>query len=566
MHTYAWMVSFVCVLSGGLAAQRIAEAEPNDSVAQAQFLTAGSEVVANLVAGEQDWYQFLNPGTNQVHLRTTGNFGVNPSVDTVVLLYDTAGTTRLAWNDNASGSLSDVGATLPPGLYTVLVLGKTGTTAGDYGLDLQILPAIPIDTVEGPEPNGDPGLGGVPTPITLGDTVEGTLASPTDTDWYTFTVTTRSLVQAICYDDGGVPQLDNTRLSFFLETAPGVYAAFGTASTLTTSHRAFTLAHPTTLVPGNYAIQVEAGTAAVGVAPFDYRKVGTYSLRTRLVAMPGTNVVAEGPEPNDQLANASPFALGDTLVGNCSGSNEEDWWLFTVNGPTTIVAMCDSGSPVPIANQDLRLYDFGGALLSTATSGGPGSHGRLVFTIPQAGVYFLAAYGGAFAATGDYVVYTGGTDAMFVPATWTAEPPSTNACPGSSGLRPALSVASTERPVVGSTFVVRLHNAPPNTIAVPIFGFSREFAAGGTIPLPYDLTPMEPNAFAKCMVRVDPLMSSFLVTDAAGVGWIEYRFPPTQAVRGLPFFMQAMVVDLPNNALGVSVTNDARMLVGDRSY
>jgi hypothetical protein len=560
------LLSSALAFAGSLTAQRVAEIEPNDTVAQAQTLVAGSQVTANLAAGDQDWFQFTLAGPAQVHLRTTGNFTVNPSVDTVVFLFDAAGTTRLAWNDNASGLLSDLGATLPAGSYTVQVVGKTGTTAGDYGLDFVVLPALTIQTVEGPEPNGDPALGGVPTPITLGDTVEGALASPTDIDWYTFTVTTRSVVQAICYDDGGVPQLDNTLLSFFQEVNPGVYTAFGTTSTLATGHRAFTLAHPTTLSPGNYAIQVAAGTAAVGTAPFNYTKTGKYALRTRLMAMPGTAVVGEGVEPNNSIANAPAFQLGDTLTGFCSGSNEEDWWMFTVAGPTTIVAMCDGGLPSPTTNQDLRLYDLSGTLLSTATSGGPGSHGRLIYTLPQAGVYFLSPYGGAFAATGDYVVYTGSSDAMFVSAAWNAQPPSTNACPGSNGLRPALTVASTEVPMVGSTFVVRLQNTLPNAIAVPIFGFSRETASGGTIPLPYDLTPAEPNAFNKCMVRVDPLMSAFLLTDAAGVGWIEYRFPATQAVRGLPFFMQTMLLDLPNNPLGVSMSNDARMLVGERSY
>lgn len=556
----------VLALAGGLTAQRVAEVEPNDTLAQAQVLIPGSQVTANLAAGDQDWFQFTLAGSGQVHLRTTGNFSVNPSVDTVVFLFDAAGTTRLAWNDNASGLLSDLGATLPAGSYTVQVVGKTGTTAGDYGLDFIVLPALAIQTVEGPEPNGDPGLGGVPTPITLGDTIEGSLAAPTDTDWYTFSVTTRSIVQAICYDDGGVPQLDNTRLSFFQEVSPGVYTAFGTASSLATSHRAFNLAHPTALLPGNYAIQVDAGTAAAGTAPFNYTKTGKYALRTRLLAMPGTNLIAEGPEPNNTTFGAAAFQLGDTLTGFCSGSNEEDWFAFSVNGPTTIAAMCDSGSPTPTTNQDLRLYDLSGTLLSTATSGGPGSHGRLIFTLPQAGVYFLAAYGGAFAATGDYVVYTAATDAMFVAAAWNAQPPSTNACPGSNGLRPALTVASTEVPMAGSTFVVRLQNTLPNAIAIPIFGFSRELAVGNTIPLPYDLTPAEPNAFNKCMVRVDPLMSSFMVTDGAGVGWIEYRFPASQAVRGLPFFMQVMLVDMANNPLGVSMSNDARMLVGERSY
>lgn len=552
-------------------AQRIAEQEPNNGPAQAQTLAANTQVAANLAAGDQDWFTFTLAAASEIHLRTTGNFGVNPSVDTGVFLFDATGTTRLAWNDNASGTLSDVGCNLPAGTYLVQVLGKLATTSGDYGLDFVTLPAAVIQTVEGPEPNHDPASGGVPTPITIGDTVAGDLASPTDVDWYTFAVTTRSLVQAIVYDDGGVPQLDNTQVQFFQELAPGVFGPFSPvgSSTNSTSHRAFTLSHPTTLAPGNYAIQVAAGTAAVGTAPFIYTKTGKYALRTRLVAMPGFNTVPEGPEPNNAAgsANVPFFVPGEQLTGFCSGGNEEDWWAFAVGGPTTIVAMCESASTAtPMTNQDLKIYDANGTSLATATSGGPGSHGRLVYTVSQAGIYYLAAYGGSFALSGDYVVHTGMCEPLYVASSWSATPPSTNACPGSNALRPALGVASTEAPQLGSTFVVRLSNTLPFAVAVPFFGFSRTLA-NGSVPLPFDLSPNEPNAFNKCMVRVDPLITTLLLTDAAGIGYIDYALPPDLALRGLPMFVQSMQLDaaMPN-AYGVSVSNDARLMVGDRSY
>ncbi len=82
------------------------------------------------------------------------NFAVSSTVDTCVLIYDAAGTTRLAWNDNQRGSHSDAGVTLQPGTYTVLVMGKTGTVAGDYGLDVFAYPAAVVNTdmVESPSP------------------------------------------------------------------------------------------------------------------------------------------------------------------------------------------------------------------------------------------------------------------------------------------------------------------------------------------------------------------------------------------------------------------------------
>lgn len=547
----------------GLPAQRVSEVEPNNTVAQAQALVAGRQVVANLAAGEQDWYSFMLSSAAEIHLQTSGNFTVNPSVDTVVLVYDASGSTRLAWNDNQRGTMSDCGVNLPAGSYTCLVMGKTVTVAGDYGLDFAVLPAAVVHVTEAAEPNGEPALGGNPTQITLGQTFTGELSSPTDSDWFTFTLTSAGVVQAAVYDDGGAPQLDSTLIKLYQETTSGLYSPTGTSSTIAGSHRAFNLGHLGTLPPGNYAIEITAGSAATGTAPFNYDRQGKYGVRTQLLGMPAVNTVLESQEPNNTLPTAAWLALGDQAFGNCSGQNEPDWYGFAVNGPTTIVAMTDSRGSSPINDTTLRLLDRDGVLLTSSSSGGPQSHGRLVFTVPQAGLYFIEVSGGLFALTGDYVLYTGGSTPMFVPGSWRAEPPSTNACPGSNSLRPALTVASSETAMLGSTLVIRLQNALPNAMAVPFFGFSRTVANGGTLPLPFDMTAMGAPG---CFLRVDPASTSLAIADAAGVSYIDLPVPALLNLRGLPFFMQAVVFDAANNALGVSVTNDARFLLGDRGF
>lgn len=539
------------------------ETEPNDAVAQAQPLVAGQHVVANLAAGETDWFRFTLAAPGLVNLRTSGNFAVNPSVDTAVFLFDATGSTRLAWDDNSVGSHSVCGATLPAGSYAVRVLGKLATTAGDYGLDFTVLPPRTIDVVEGAEPNGDPALAGVPTPFVPGDTIEGSLSSATDSDWYVFTLATRAVVQALCYDDGGVPQLDSTLLRFYQQTSPGVFASFGTTSSITTSHRAFNLAHPQSLLPGTYAIEVVAGTAAAGTAPFDYTKTGWYSLRTAAYAMPAFGPVAEGVEPNNAPGLAPFFVLGDQLVGHCSGSNEEDWWAFAVGAPTTVAFMSDDGLPSPITDTTVKIYDADGVVLGSASSGGASSHGRLVFTFPQAGIYYVAVGGGLFAATGDYVVYTGGAPAMYVQSAFSQTPPSTNACPGSNASRPALVVQNGEAPAIGSTCVLRLQNALPNAVAVPFFGFSRTQAYGGTVALPYDLTP---NGAPGCFLRVDPMFPLFIACDGAGISYVDLVLPPAVAMRGLIFYCQSIQLDAALNALGASISNDVRLQLGDRPF
>lgn len=544
-------------------AQRAAETEPNDTAAQAQAVAAGTHVEANLVAGEQDWYAFTLAAPAQMHARTSGNFNTSPSVDTFVAIYDAAGATRLAWDDNSDGQHSDCGVTLPAGSYTVLVVGKLATTTGPYGFDLIALPALPITVAEGAEPNNSPGSGGTPTPFTPGDTLGGELTTTTDADWWSFTLTTRSVVQAVCMDDGGVPQLDNTLVGFF-NNSPGNTTAFGTTSFISTSHRAFNLAHQGMLAPGNYAIQVSSATStAAGTAPWNYVKTGKYALRTRAIAMPGLNVVGETPEPNNNAAAAPILTLGDSAAGNTTGSADGDWYGFVANGGTTIAAMCETPGAGGVAGTTLRLYNADGVVVTTA-GGTSTTHARLITTLAVGGIYYLEVAGAVLASTGNYVLNTGSTDALFVPSTFTQQPASTNACPGSNGNRPIMASASGERPALGSNYVLRVERALANTLVVPVFGFSNT-VANGTLPLPFDLTALGAPG---CFVRVDPAITFGLVTDANGLAFLDLAFPANPALRGTTFYGQSLCFDpfVTGNTLQLTVSNDSRIVVGDRTF
>ena len=556
-------IAAAALLHAPTLAQRTAEVEPNDTAATAQGVATGTHVDATLGAGEQDWFVFALAAPAQVHARTSGNFNVNPSVDTFVAIYDAAGATRLAWDDNSDGSHSDCGVTLPAGTYTVLVAGKLATTAGPYGFDLIALPVVPITTSEGAEPNNNPNSSGTPTPFTPGDTIGGELTTTTDADWWSFTLTQRSIVQAVCMDDGGVPQLDNTRLAFFADNG-GSWTAFGTASFITTSHRAFNLAHTGMLAPGNYAIEVSSATStAAGTAPWNYVKTGKYALRTRAIALPGASVIPEAAEPNNSAATAAFLSLGDDATGNTTGSGDGDWYGFAVGSGITIAAMCEAAASSGVAGTTLRLYDSNGVAIATG-SGSSTTHGRLVTTIAVGGIYYLEVAGAVLASSGNYVLHTGFVDAMFVPSTFNQQPASTNACLGSNGNRPILQSASGEKPALGSNYVMRVERALANTIVVPMVGFSNTLAYG-SLPLPFDLTALGAPG---CFVRVDPAVTFGLFTDGAGNAFLDLAFPATPSARGTTFFLQALCFDpfLAGNTLQLTVSNDSKVVVGDRTF
>lgn len=551
-------------LASTLCAQRVAEVEPNDAVGSAQPLVFGQQVDCNLVAGELDWFTFTVVSTGEVHLTTGGNFAVNSSVDTVVLLYDASGTTRLAWNDGARGVHCDLGVTLTPGVYTALVMGKTATTAGAYSIDLVQYAPTAIDTVEGPEPNGDPANSEIPTAIGNDHTFAGSLSSPTDQDWYAFSLTTDSVVQAYVYDDSTAPQLDNTLIGL-RQLQSGVWTSFGTTSTNSTSHRAFNLAHPGYLSPGSYHLAISAGSAAAGTAPQNYVKTGNYAVRTRMIPLPGNATTVESAEPNADVSTTAFMNVGDNATGFCSGSNEEDWFAIIVPYPMTVVLMTESGAVAPaITDTTVKLYDPQGALITSASSGGASgqSHGKLVVQIAAPGVYYAAVAGGVFAATGNYVLRTGGATPILWSAAFQQQPPSTNACVGSNALRPQLNRANSEVAQLGTHFSMRVNNALPFAGIVSMLGFSNTMASGG-VPLPLDLGSL---GAPTCFLRVDPEQTSFGVADGSGIWFWDLSIPNDRYLGGLVFWAQVACFDAPLNSFGVSVSNEVKVTLGDRGY
>ena len=104
--------------------------------------------------------------------------------------------------------------------------------------------------------------------------------------------------------------------------------------------------------------------------------------------------------------------------------------------------------------------------------------------------------------------------------------------------------------------------ALPNWLA-PLIGLSSTFTNGGATPLPIDLTPVGAPG---CFLRVDPLSSWGIVADGAGISYIDLTVSATPALRGISVYVQAVCFDFANNALGISMTNDVRILVGDRGY
>ena len=265
-------------------AQIVLEVEPNNIPAQAQPIIPGQHIRASFSGtADEEWFSFTLTAPGQVHLRSlnSGTLSQSTTRDTRIALYDAAGTTRLAWDDDSAIIVAaHCGATVPAGSYLWRVNRKGGTVLAPYDLDFFVSPGRPIDTAEAVEPN-DPRLpGGQPTPMALGDTVEGTL-TPGDADFWSFTLANAGTVKIAALDDGGIPQLDLLGLRFHQESTPGNWVGIGAIFTDPFSHRVELSA---ALQPGTYAVAVDS-LGGGGVGPWATAGVGRYSLRTELVGV-----------------------------------------------------------------------------------------------------------------------------------------------------------------------------------------------------------------------------------------------------------------------------------------
>lgn len=128
-------------------------------------------------------------------------------------------------------------------------------------------------------------------------------------------------------------------------------------------------------------------------------------------------------------------------------------------------------------------------------------------------------------------------------------------CLGSRG-RPGL--AWFGMPMAGGQFQVTLDRGPLGSFAMLAFGDS-DSQSNGT-PLPYSLTPLgAPN----CSVLASPLVTLLYGTDpASGQSVATVTLPADPGLLGFSFYDQWFCFDPAANALGLSVSNGGRGIVG----
>lgn len=124
------------------------EIEPNDSMQNAQFLSPAvglpATVIASLApAADEDWYAFIVPLGGNTWVQAVTYDQPQPYgclvADTVLTLFDNAGTVLLENDDGAEGNCSRVVNVLPSGLYFLRVRHFNPQGTASYRLEVMFM-------------------------------------------------------------------------------------------------------------------------------------------------------------------------------------------------------------------------------------------------------------------------------------------------------------------------------------------------------------------------------------------------------------------------------------------
>lgn len=158
-----------------LLAQHPTEAEPNDTLAQANTLATTTQLEASMATGtDVDWYTFTTTSRQRVRVHTSG-------LDTRITLFDASGTTILGLDDDGRTSTnafaSELWLNLDAGNYAVRVEPYSTTTSGNYSIEIGLMPARTFTGAES-EPNDSAATANPVTIPTGGALINGSVGTP----------------------------------------------------------------------------------------------------------------------------------------------------------------------------------------------------------------------------------------------------------------------------------------------------------------------------------------------------------------------------------------------------
>lgn len=341
----------------------------NDASTRARA-AAGRTTSGNIeYEGDVDWFRFSARTGNryQITLAGAGEGGLG---DPTLRIIDRDGN-DLAMNDDADGSLNSALEFIPAANGDVFIeaRGYGDAYTGAYALNIAA-ERLPRDNIGNSTSTGGR--------ISSGESVEGSLDFPSDSDWYRVRLTEGQSYRFTLNASGDTPMDDplvRVRDSRGTELAVDDDGGDGLNSYLE-----FTA--PST------------GTYYVETTSFSGQATGGYTLAAR-----------EGDVPADASTDANLSPDGDYREGVLAPAGDRDWYrLELAEGQGVRIGMSATGTPDSIGDPYLVLYGPDGAEIARDDDGGDGLNAWLEFQAPAAGAYYVEARGFTEDATGRYAL------------------------------------------------------------------------------------------------------------------------------------------------------------------
>ncbi len=347
--------------------------ENDNTFSSAKQISVGSTQTHSLTAGDVDWVKFYVSTSGIYSLETTGGG------DTKLYLYDSSGTTQLAYNDDidysAGNYSSRVTQTLSTGWYYAKVTGFSSTTTIDsYGIRLtQTSSSVPADSYE-----NDNSRFKAKT-ITVGSTQNRTIHSSTDEDWIKFTVASDGFYSIVTGGMDTILQLysfENQAFGYNDDRGNGNLGSFG-------------------------VVQLYANTTYYARVTAYNGKTGSYTFSVT------SGVVADTFESNSdgtRLGTTTTISPGSTQIHTIHNSSDIDW--IKVNISTEGLYLFTLGTSERDDGQmSLQLYNSSGSRLTNANCQKESGENPYIGGRLTEGTYYIrAAAANTGSVAGEYSV------------------------------------------------------------------------------------------------------------------------------------------------------------------
>ncbi|MDW8256528.1 MAG: DVUA0089 family protein [Acidobacteriota bacterium] len=369
-------------LTGGVPPGRFTEAEPNNSVAQANPITPNVTIRGVLdPQGDVDFFAFQASAGQRVRIDVAAKRLTPPSAaDTIVALFDSSGRKLAENDDRAPGQLDSLleFTFTAAGRYVFSIrdFGNKGGRDFTYEASVTLTGGAPARVNES-EPNNAFAQAQAITPDVL---IVGRLDPAGDVDFFSFTANPGQRLTVDINARSLTPPSEADTIVTLFDSNGQQLAENDDAEGALDSLLTFEIPRS-----GQYFVRIR-NFSPKGGPSYTYE-----ALVTLTGAAPPPPGMAMESEPNNSLTQANAITPNVTVSGTINPAGDVDFFAFEARRGQQLVIDLDARSLMPPSPLDtvVTLFDSRGQQLAENDDAEGSTDSRLSFTIPADGRYFF---------------------------------------------------------------------------------------------------------------------------------------------------------------------------------